>query len=200
MCYNKLMDNNNYEQQFQQDLQNSMASQPTGSMNMEKSSKIPIIVAAVLGVIVLVETIFLVITMTNNSTTTEDEENYDEVVLEDEYVEDDGSYVYDEDDNLIALEVTCSTENGASFALTTDNKYSQYDASSNLTDSGTYSILESSIIPLTSTNASNQQKVLYFDGWILADGTTIYDCEEEFVEDDTEDFSEDELEDESEDN
>lgn len=151
---------------------------------MDKSPKIPLIVAAVLGVVVVIETIFLVMAMTNNpNVATEEEEVYDETALEEETLEeDDGSYVYDEDDNLIAVEATCTAENGASFALTTDNKYSQYDATSNQVGSGTYSIIESSVIPLTSANAGDPQKVLYYDGWILADGTTIYNCEEEVTE------------------
>ena len=184
MCYNKLMDNNNYEQQFQQNLQNSMVQQPGG--NMQKTSKVPIIVAAVLGVVVLIETIVLVATMSNNSTIAEDEEIYDETALEEETIEEDDSYVYDDDGNLVGVNITCATENGASFALTTDNKYSQYDATSNPVGSGTYSIIESSVIPLTSANAGDPQKVLYYDGWILADGTTIYNCENEATEEVTE--------------
>ena len=162
------MDNNNFEQQFTQNLK-AMPMQPAEASG---SSKLPLVISVALAVIVIVQSIALIITLTNYFSIANGEAEYSDVeeepVISDDY--NDSDYVYDSEDNLTAVNITCKGSNGASIQLTTDNKYQSGS------DYGTYTIIRDSIVPVTSSDGT--KKVLYYDGVILADGTTIYDCGE----------------------
>lgn len=162
------MDNaNNFEQQFSQNVK-AAAVAPVPTANSEGSSKLPLVVAIALAAVTLVESIVLIITLSNYFALT----NY----TEDEYYESEevynestaDAYVYDDDYNLAAVGITCTAENGATITLDTTNKYSGSSLGS-----GTYTITNDSLISLQGSN-----KVLYYDGVDLADGLTIYTCEE----------------------
>ena len=84
-------------------------------------------------------------------------------------------YVYDDNGNLTAMEIACTNENGTKITLNKSNKLEILDSNSNVTNSGSYTILRDSVISLT---GSSNDRTFYYDGLILADGTTIYDCEE----------------------
>ena len=173
LCYNKAMENDNFEQQFQQNLQASMA-QPVA--NESSSGKLPLIISIALAAVILVESIALVITLNNYFAIMNGEEDGDAITVEEEPA-DNGVYVYDDNYNLTAMNITCTSENGAKFVLTNTKNYQELDSSSSQIGSGTYSIINDSLIPLSGAN-NNQERVLYYDGFNLADGTTLYECEE----------------------
>ena len=177
MCYNMLMDNNSYEQEFQQNLQASMA-QPMADNT--SSGKLPLIISIALAAVVLVESIALLVTLNNYFSIVNGGEDTEEITVESEE-ENDGTYVYDNDYNLTAMNVTCTSENGAKFVLTGSNNYQELNSDSSQIGSGSYSILNDSLVSLSGSN-NNQGRVLYYDGFSLADGTTLYQCEENISE------------------
>lgn len=174
---------NNYEQQFAQSIQAAPA--PVGTTS---NSKLPLIIAAILAAITLIESIALVISLTNQSNLATEEETAEAIVDDTDYNASD--YVYDNEDNLTAIKLKCTAENGAYFQLDTDRNYQQYDASGQAVGSGTYSILRDSIVSLSSSNGGNSEHVLFYDGIILADGTTVYDCTTTEAVEDTESVTE----------
>ena len=168
LCYNKNMDNSSFEQQFAQSLNTAPLQPANGGTS---NSKLPIIISIVLAVIVVIESIALVITMNQYlSTPVEEtavtEEDTDE--NEDEPV--DENYVYDNNDYLIAMNANCKAPDGSTIVLDIANNYT---ATGTLTGSGTYTVVNESLISL-----SNNSNVLYYDGWNLADGLVIYTCEQ----------------------
>ena len=88
LCYNKNMDNNDFEQQFTKNLKDSA---PVVAQPMEASvgsSKLPLIVAIVLAVVTLLESIALIIALNNVNTAlsfNEVEEYTDEELAEGDY-------------------------------------------------------------------------------------------------------------------
>ena len=162
------MDNSSFEQQFAQSLNTAPLQPANGGTS---NSKLPIIISIVLAVIVVIESIALVITMNQYlSTPVEEtavtEEDTDE--NEDEPV--DENYVYDNNDYLIAMNANCKAPDGSTIVLDIANNYT---ATGTLTGSGTYTVVNESLISL-----SNNSNVLYYDGWNLADGLVIYTCEQ----------------------
>ena len=178
LCYNKLMDNN-YEQQFAQSLNTTPTPVKAGS-----NSKLPLIVAIILAVITLVESIALLASLTNQSnlTITENVEEDTEDIDDTEYSA--AEYKFDDDDNVIALKLNCKDENGSSFELTTDQTYQQSNGSGQVFESGTYTITRDGIISLSGSN--NNGRVIFYDGLILADGNTIYKCQTNELTENTE--------------
>ena len=174
------MDNNgNFEQQFTQDLK-TVAPAPVKAPSTG-SNKVLLAVTIALIVITLVESIALVITLSNYfSIMNEGSDGIEEVSLEEE--PDANNYTYDNDYNLLASGLTCVAEDGSSYEFTLDNKYEQYNGAGSLAASGPYTITNDSLISLSGSN-----KVLYYDGFDLADGLTIYTCEEAVTEDGTND-------------
>ena len=166
------MENNNFEQQFQQDIKSSMV-QPVAKDS--GASKLPLVISIALAAVILVESIALVITLSNYFSLVNGGGEYEDSVIADD-IEDDNSFVYNDDYNLTAMNITCIAGDGAKFVFAIDNNYQQYNASSSVINSGTYSITNDSLVALS--NSSNQQgKVLYYDGFTIADGLTIYNCE-----------------------
>lgn len=166
------MDNDNFEQQFTQKVKSTMPQKRVAVA--DNGSKLPLIIAIALAAITLVESIVLVITLTNYFG--EFGSDGEEVVADYETSLEDAIHSYDDNGNLIALEVTCTADNGAKFALTKSKTYEQYSTSSAIIGSGSYSVVNDSLISLSGTD---EGKVLYYDWASLADGLTIYDCEED---------------------
>lgn len=164
------MDNNSsFEQQFTQSL-NAAPLRPANS-GMGKS-KLPVIISIILAVIVVVESIALIVAVNNPPASTEEEAyEEDEGIVEDEEDYVDNNYVYDANDNLIAMNANCKATDGSTITLDTSGNYT---ATGPLAGSGTYTITNDSLISLSGSN-----KVIYYDGWDLADGLTIYSCEED---------------------
>lgn len=161
------MDNNSFEQQFTQSL-NAVPLQSADS-GMGKS-KLPVIISIVLAVIVVIESIALIFIVNNPSSGTEEDYDVDDGYIEEEEDYVDNNYAYDDNDNLIAMNASCKATDGSTITLDTSGKYT---ATGPLAGSGTYTITNDSLISL-----SGSDKILYYDGWSLADGLTIYSCEE----------------------
>lgn len=166
------MDNNgNFEQQFTQNLKAS-APAPTAATVSASPNKVSLVIIIALAAITLLESIVLIITLSNYfSIMNEGSDDIEEVSLEEE--PDANNYTYDNDYNLLAFGLTCVAEDGSSYEFTLDNKYEQYNGAGSLAASGPYTITNDSLISLSGSN-----KVLYYDGFDVADGTTIYTCEE----------------------
>ena len=192
------MDNSNLDQQFKQSI-NAVApkpvavSRPVSNINsnpspniikQSNSEKLPWIISIILAAIVLIESIALVIfliihfNMVNNTYEIEDVEipeySNEETVIEEDVS--DSNYIYDENYNLTAANLTGVADDGATIVLDTSNNYKRYDGSSSTIDSGSYTIKNDSLISLK-TSGSDNGKVLYFDSITIADDLIIYDCE-----------------------
>jgi hypothetical protein len=174
------MDNQNFEQQFTQNVK-STAAQPV-SIESGASSRLPLIISAVLAAIVLVESIALIIMISNYSIANNEYFSEDTTEIESEDG-DDNAFVYDEDGNITAMEIICTNESGGKITLNKSNKLEISDANSTLIDSGNYTVVRDSIISFT---GSGNDRYLYYDGIFLADDTVIYDCEETINEEITE--------------
>lgn len=179
------MDNNSFEQQFTQKVKATTVPLPTAPIPDNNSSKLPLIIAIVLALVTLIESIILIITLNNyfSITSVEGEEAYeipeDEALLE-------NAYIYDDDSNLVAMSLSCTNEDGTYYNFNTDNQFEQHNANGALTTSGSYTITNDNLISLSGSN-----KVLYFDGFGIADGLTIYNCEEVATETDADEGTED---------
>ena len=167
---------NNFEQQFTQNVKSTMPQQPVAIKN--DNSKLILIIAIALAAITLVESIALIITLTNFFSSGDD---YDDTAVSDEYFvdEEDDSYGYDDDGNLSWLNITCKAEDGSQYTLSQAKTYEQRNSSSSIVGSGDYSIVDDDLISLT---GASEEKVLYYNGFDLADGLKIYYCDEESSE------------------
>ena len=83
--------------------------------------------------------------------------------------------IYDDNDYLVALTATCTSDNGTTITLSKDNTYERTDSESTSSIAGTYSITKGSVFDFTSTSSS--KSTLFYDGFALTDGTTFYNCE-----------------------
>ena len=168
------MDNNsNFEQQVAQSVKATTVP-PTmaTAAATTNTNKLPLIIAIVLAVITLIESIALIITSSNYSALLNRESNEEyEAPVENDFV--DEAYAYDDDYNLTALSFVCTAEDGSRYILGIDNKYEQYNGGDSLVSSGSYTISNDALISLSDNN-----KVLYYDGINIADGLTVYNCEE----------------------
>lgn len=180
------MDNSNFEQQFKQNVKTSaMAPAPTASTG--ETNKLPLVIAIVLAIVTLVESIALIIALSNRpsvQTETSENDDYQTPIAHDDYIR--SAYVYDDDYNLIAVNFSCVADDKSSYIFTASNYYEQRDNAGSVTASGPYSVSNSSLISLGDAN-----KVLYFDGFNIADGLTIYKCEEVATETDADEGTED---------
>ena len=177
------MDNNNFEQQFTQNVKSVTPVQSV--VAGEGSSKLPLIISIVLGAVTLIESIILVVTLVNffqvvNPAEEEinaDVEEYDTIGDEDEFVG------YNDNDEVDWLNLTCTNEEtGNQYVLTQSKNFQKYENSS-LVNSGSYAVFNDSLVSLS----GDEGKVLFFDGYSIADGLTVYDCDfdlEESVETD----------------
>ena len=172
--HNDVPNNNNFEQQFVQNLQPTPAPVPTPMLESSKSKLHLIIIIIILSIALLIESIILIITLSTFFGDSSSEYDNDEAYItsDQELTNVDPDFVYDGEDNLIAINDTCKNNDGLYFAFTTDNQYQQKDASGAIIDSGTYTVFRDNIISLSGSN----DRTLYYDIVSLADGTNIYDC------------------------
>lgn len=161
---------NSFEQQFTKNLKTIPAPVPEGP---DKIPKFILITSLVLATITLIESIVLSVALANYFSATDDVDTHDEeeAVYEDEI---DKDYVYDSDNNLTAFNETCRHDNGSYYTFDTSGYYKYYDSSSNLIDSGNYSLLRESIVTL---KGGAQDKTLLYTGIFVADDTIIYECD-----------------------
>ncbi len=168
---------NNFEQQFTQNLQTSMATVPSAMQN--NNNRLQLVITVALAAIVLFESIALLITLVNypssNDNSVYNESESEEVESEEvEFV--DNTFFYDDNDNLIAINLKCTSDDGASMVFANDNTFKQYDQNTTMVESTKYSIHDTKIIEILNPINSDSPKVLYFDGMEIADGLKIYKC------------------------
>lgn len=167
------MDNNSFEQQFKQNVKNTAMS-PMATTTTGDTNKLPLIIAIVLAIVTLIESIALIIALSNRpsvQTETSENDDYQTPIAHDDYIR--SAYVYDDDYNLIAVNFSCVADDRSSYILTASNYFEQRDSAGSVTASGDYSISNDSLVSLKDSG-----KVLYYDGFNIADGLTIYKCEE----------------------
>lgn len=178
------MDNTgNFEQQFTQNVK-ATATQPVyeaQSVGTTGNSKLLIAITIALAAIVLVESIALVLTLSNYFSYTNAESGGEENEASYEENTSNPNYSWDESYNLTAMNLTCTAEDGSYFTFDLNNKYEEHNSTSAIASLGSYAITNGSLVSL-----SNSGKVLYYDGWDIADGLTIYKCEENVTESDAE--------------
>ena len=171
------MDNDNsFQQQFVQNVKTT-----TVEASTQKSSAqfLPLVIAAILGVIVIIQSIALIMIGSNLSSLFNDDvpedttESIDNTDVAD-------PYIYNENKELVAITSTCKADDGSSLALTKTNTFEEYDSNNSLIGSGTYKITRDSVFNF---QKSSGDRTLFFDGFTLTDGTTFYNCEE--IADDT---------------
>ena len=164
------MDNNNFEQQFSQNVKSTV---PAQSVTLrEEPSKLPLIIAVVLAAITLIESIILVITLVNYFQEMAPVE--DDIISEGDYgIIDDGLSGYSNDGDLIWLNLTCTNEDSGDKIVLTESKTIQQYKNSSIVGNNTYSIVNDSLISLS----GDENKVLFYDGYSIADGLKIYDCD-----------------------
>ena len=146
-------------------------------------SPLALVVAIILGIIVILESIALIVAIANYPTSTDssslaDEENADTAEVSTEYSE--SSYRYSDSGDLVAFSGTCNNSEGATLKLNKENTYSKVNPSGATTESGNYEITRGNII------STSNGGVMYYDGYSVADGLNIYNCELETVESSTE--------------
>lgn len=170
------MDNNSFEQQFAQNLKTTAV---TPVAEPQSGSKLPLVVAIALAAVTLVETIVLIITLSNYFSLVNNDllgtGDYEEPV-DDDLAEYDNYYTYNSDNNLTAMNLICTSQNGDKYTTNLSNNYT-FTSSDGTTNSGTYTITNDSLIQLSGSN-----KVVFYDGFSIADGLTIYECEEPVAE------------------
>lgn len=178
------MDNNNYEQEFINNVKQTK--QPVSSPRFvpgttAKASTLPWIISMVFALIVLVESVALVIFAINygealdlygggnssESSTTNDSP---------EAISEGGAFNYDDDYNITAFALTCTNDDGSSYTFTKDGTYQQKNSSSNPVDSGTYTVTNSSAVVLKSPNQPND-RIVYYDGYDIVEGLSFYSCD-----------------------
>ena len=175
------MDNNNYGQQFApQRMRPQAPSNLTPTMPTPKNNNnsfLPIVISIILAVIVLVESIALVFLIINSTNNAEEETSS----ADDDYVPNDmtdgsSAYTYDDNYNLTSFSVTCTSEQGDSYIFDQNRRFEKTDANGEETASGTYSILNSTLITLR--DAGTDIGNVFYDGIYVVNGTTFYTCVE----------------------
>lgn len=188
------MDNQKtFEQQFMQNVKT--APQPVVPKPEGNPKPLQLIISIILGVVVVLQSIGLIILASNSAVSESSEEEYDDGETEEDT--ENLPYVYNDNNELVSMEATCTAENGSYLALTKDNSFEEYgivsptadsdshvtkstgEASPTLIDSGSYSVIRDSVFVF---NKPSGNRTLYFDGFTLTDGSVFYECEEEQTE------------------
>lgn len=184
------MENNNYEQDFIKNVRATSRVAPPANKGVggaDGASRLPLIVSIVLAMVVLVESIALTVFAINYG---EVLDLYGDDVADSEFDTNDDSpealsegsiYNFDENYMITAFDLTCVADDGIKYSFTKAGDYEKTDDSSNIIDSGTYSILNGSAVVLNNSDVPNGDKkmVAYYDGAYLIEDTTFYTCEEE---------------------
>ena len=176
--------NNNYEQQFIQNVKQSTtpvvpASSSMSSGNPESSSKLPLIIAIILACALLIESIVLVFFATRSVSPSAEVEQDTSDIPEDtpEALSDASNFTFDENFAITAFNLTCTNENGTKYVFDKSNTYQKINSATTPIDSGSYSIVNSAAVVLN--NSQNAEEVIYYDGYYVIDGLTFYECEEQ---------------------
>jgi len=167
------MDNNanNFEKQFVQTIKT--APQPVKQIT-EKPNHTNMIVIIIFTIVMVLQSVFLVVTLIKvNSLFEPEAEDEETIELDDSDSED--PFKYNEGGSLAAIGFTCSSEDGSSYVLTLDNKYEKKNPSSEVIESGTYSIQND--IAFDFVDSGSNHKKLFYSEYILTDGDAFYYCD-----------------------
>ena len=169
-----MIDNSNYSEQFRQETRMSLSPQP--SLRTNKKFTASTIAAIVFGVIALVESVFLIVVIANGLLSFEQDIPYeDDSDFETESDDGDYHYYYNDAGELTAFEINCTAPSGDRFTFTSSNRYTEYGSSASVIDTGSYEIINDSLISLSSLQPDSNH-VLYYDGNSVAKNTTVYQC------------------------
>ena len=172
MCYNVVMDKDNYEQEFIQNVKNTTRTSKTNAPKTSHSTKLPWIITAILAVIVVAESIVLGILLVNYFS----EEDYPTDLEIGDINTEEGVYYYDREGNLIAFVLTCTSEDGIKYSFQSNNQYQKYNDTELLT-TGTYLISENVVVNLKSS--TDEESKYYYDGFSIENEAESYECEDE---------------------
>lgn len=178
---------NNYEQEFIKKVKTT--NQPTPPNRRTQSSaeakpSLALIVAIILAITVLVESVALIVFAVNYGEVLDlygdTGIEYPEEPTSDspEELSSDSDFDYDDDLNITAFNLTCTNEDDSQYVFTKSGTYQKSNSASNAIDSGTYSIINSGAIVLDSANQS-EDKIVYYDGYDIIEGTSFYTCDDE---------------------
>ena len=174
LCYYGVM-KNEYEENFRRDLHKKMESESLQKKINQKQG-VAWAIVVVLAVMILFETIVLSIVLVNASDSNDSydfETTEDDIVVEDFDV--DLGEEYDEEGNVVAIEQKCTSDGGEKFEFKYDKKYKRYGKDGDLVDEGSYDMVNGSLLALK--DGTEAGRVLYYDGYSVADGLTLYYCD-----------------------
>ncbi len=166
---------NNYEQEFINNLEN----ETNASAVVPKTarfSRLSIIIIVILLLVIIAEAAIIIVTPSRGGQNTE-AENSEDVINDSELGQDfstDNSYIYDESDNLTALNIDCAADDGERYTFNATNAYEEYSPAATKVGSGTYKIIHDGIVVLK--DANDLEQVVYFDGFDIAKGTKFFTC------------------------
>lgn len=166
------MNNNNFEQQFIQNIKSNASPVEQNAEQKHNLFAILIVVIIFIG-IQLILSIAILININSSSGYKNEEVSFNDEPSIDENEGTEG--VYDNNDCLIAMDITCASEDGVNILLTKRNTYQKLDANSTILDKGSYAITRGSVFKFADSNKDDF--ILFYDGYTLTDGTTFYDCE-----------------------
>ena len=194
------MDNQNFEQQFMQNIKNAsqsippqsaksqiVASQPVAPAFQEEKSKPPflLIISIILAVIVVLQSIVLIIVVNNYFAVfnDDDEEQYEET---EEITEEENTvYIYNNEENLVAMAATCTADDGSYLKLDKNNNYEEYGTISSLKESNSHvtnntgnassSLIDSGTYSITRDSVFNFDKSSGEKRTLFYDGFTLTD-------------------------
>lgn len=166
------MDNNDFKQQFTQDIKTSTKLSGPSTQNNRGFFIFMIVITCLMILQLIVSIVILTNTMSRVS-----EPNEEAAVSETGFSEPEDEYasIYNDEGFLTALAATCQSEKGVVFTLDEDNTYQKTNSDSPIPETGTYTIVRGSVVNFTGSNS--EQTTLFYDGYALTDGTNFYECE-----------------------
>ena len=136
------------------------------------------LVVIVLAVVIVLETITFSVILANslNGNETDDFAMTEEEVTPQDFDVDVGEE-YDEEGNIVGIEQNCVSDDGGKFEFTYDKTYKRYDSDGSMIDNGIYDLVNDGLVALK--DSEGVKKVLYYDGYDVADGLSLYHCDGE---------------------
>ena len=177
------MNDNSYEQEFIKNVKRASVS-PVGN-GANGSSKLPLVVSILLAVVVLLESVALIVFAINYAEVLDlyggdVVAEYDSSKDSPEDLSENSNFTFDKDYNVIAFNLECVAEDDTKYSFTKAGEYKKTDKTSAVTDSGSYSIVNSGAVVLNggSDTANGEKKIVYYDGYNIMDGLDFYTCDE----------------------
>lgn len=180
LCYDGSM-SDDYEKAFKEDLRKKALSDSLKkSKNQADKSKLAWGLVIALVVVVMIESIAFGVYAANSSIEVGegDEAATEEDVTPEDYVLDYGEN-YDDDGNIIALEQNCTSNEGDKYSFDYNMNYGYYDNGGGLVETGTYELINESLVAIKNPDSAKNGTVLYYDGQSVADGLKLYYCDGE---------------------